>query len=548
MRKLLLTLFGAILALPSTFARDFQYTYEGQTLTYTVLDEAAKTVQTKTGGESYGGNDVSGKLIIPAIAKDGDTEYTVTELGFNAFYKNRNLTSVTIPESVTLIGVKAFDRCSGLTEVTIPNSVTEIGSAAFYNCSALPSVTIPSSVTAIGTSAFWGCSSLTSVSIPNTITEIVYGLFSDCSSLTSVTIPTSVTVIGQKAFSKCRSLTSVTIPSSVTLIDCDAFWGCSGLTSVTIPNSVTEIGGYAFAGCSNLTSITIPESVTIIGCGTFSECSGLTSVTIPESVTEIEDYAFKICSGLTSVTIPNSVTAIGEEAFYGCESLKSVKISNVNDWARISFVNETSNPLNYAGNLYVGDATEPVKNLVIEGAQPISDFAFYGASCLERVRIKDGAEAGDKAFYNCSNLTDICLNSGALSAEAFGSCTNLKNVYVPLETPPTAPDNAFSKYDGVNLYVPQGCVSAYQKAECWRNFYINESNFADIDEQFAPDYENTSAIELPEVDHNGYQTAGRPNDIYNLRGVCLKRNASADDINALAPGLYIIGGKKVLVK
>jgi len=40
----------------------------------------------------------------------------------------------------------------------------------------------------------------------------------------------------------------------------------------------------------------------------------------------------------------------------------------------------------------------------------------------------------------------------------------------------------------------------------------------------------------------------RPNDIYNMQGVCLKRNASQDDINALVPGFYIIGGKKVVVK
>ena len=39
-----------------------------------------------------------------------------------------------------------------------------------------------------------------------------------------------------------------------------------------------------------------------------------------------------------------------------------------------------------------------------------------------------------------------------------------------------------------------------------------------------------------------------PNDICNLQGVCLKRNASQDDIDALAPGLYIIAGEKVLVK
>nr|WP_303743063.1 Ig-like domain-containing protein [uncultured Duncaniella sp.] len=40
----------------------------------------------------------------------------------------------------------------------------------------------------------------------------------------------------------------------------------------------------------------------------------------------------------------------------------------------------------------------------------------------------------------------------------------------------------------------------------------------------------------------------RPNDIYNLQGICLKRNATDDDIKSLRPGFYIIGGKKVIVK
>ena len=47
---------------------------------------------------------------------------------------------------------------------------------------------------------------------------------------------------------------------------------------------------------------------------------------------------------------------------------------------------------------------------------------------------------------------------------------------------------------------------------------------------------------------DGAADAARPNDIYNLQGVCLKRNASQADIDALAPGFYIVGGKKVLVK
>lgn len=37
-------------------------------------------------------------------------------------------------------------------------------------------------------------------------------------------------------------------------------------------------------------------------------------------------------------------------------------------------------------------------------------------------------------------------------------------------------------------------------------------------------------------------------DIYNMQGMCLKRNASKEDVNNLSPGLYIINGKKVIVK
>lgn len=42
MKKFLLFMLGALMALPG-IARDFTYEYEGQTVTYTVLDEDAKT-------------------------------------------------------------------------------------------------------------------------------------------------------------------------------------------------------------------------------------------------------------------------------------------------------------------------------------------------------------------------------------------------------------------------------------------------------------------------------------------------------------------------
>ena len=88
-------------------ARDFEYTYEGQTLKYTVLDEDAKTVETKSGGvhPSYNpGNNVSGELVIPAQVSDGTDTYSVTALGYYAFGGCNALTSIDTPNSVITIG------------------------------------------------------------------------------------------------------------------------------------------------------------------------------------------------------------------------------------------------------------------------------------------------------------------------------------------------------------------------------------------------------------------------------------------------------------
>ena len=236
-----------------------------------------------------------GIVVIPEEVTYMNRTRKVTSIRENAFYKDRELTSIIIPNSVTNIGEKAFYGCSGLTSITISNSIKIIQKQVFYDCSGLTSITIPNSVTSIGKGAFLYCSGLTSITIPNSVTSIEDEAFYDCTGLTSITIPNSVKSIGRKTFKKCRGLTSITIPNSVTSIGENTFEDCSGLTSITIPNSVTSIGNGAFSYCRGLTSITIPNSVISIGGSTFYGCSSLTSITIPNSVTSIGVNAFGDC-------------------------------------------------------------------------------------------------------------------------------------------------------------------------------------------------------------------------------------------------------------
>ncbi len=63
--------------------------------------------------------------------------------------------AVTVPSyhnglPVTAIGDMAFYGCKELTSVTLPESIVSIGRFAFFNCTALSSVTVPGKVTFIG--------------------------------------------------------------------------------------------------------------------------------------------------------------------------------------------------------------------------------------------------------------------------------------------------------------------------------------------------------------------------------------------------------------
>jgi RPA family protein len=262
---------------------DFDFTISGTTATITDYADS-------------GPKDVA----IPADVTDGTKTYDVTVIGDNAF-TNKQLTSVTIPDSVITIGESAFDT-NLLQSVTIPDSVTTIGYAAFYQ-NELKSVTIPDSVTTISDFAF------------------TYNL------LQSVTIPDSVTTIGYAAFYQ-NELTSVTIPDSVTTISESAFSN-NQLTSVTIPDSVTSIGYSAFYK-NELTSVTIPDLVTTIG-GSAFRANRLTSVTIGDSVIIISEYAFDLNPDLVSVVFNGNAPTVtdADKPGEGGESFDTANVSLV---------------------------------------------------------------------------------------------------------------------------------------------------------------------------------------------------------------------------
>ena len=441
---------------------------------------------TSIGGSAFEDCDSLERITLPFVGatKDGTSN---THFGYifgaSSYSSNGNYVPTLLKEVIitggTSIGEYAFRNCTSLTSITIPDSVTSIGYYAFAYCTSLASVTIPESVTSIGSYAFYNCTSLTSVTIPESVTSIGSYAFRYCTSLESITIPfvgatkdgTSNTHFGYIFGASSYSYNGNCVPSSLkeviitggTSIGDWTFRGCNSLTTVTIPDSVTSIGENAFSGCNNLqyneygdalylgndanpylllikakdisiTSVDIHGSTRVICPSAFYGCTSLTSVTIPDSVASIGDNAFYDCDSLISVTIGNGVTSIGYDAFFNCNSLEAVYITDIGKWAAIDFGSYSSNPLYYAGNLYLNG--EPVAgDLVIpDGVTSIGDYAFYGCDALTSITIPGSVTyIGRSAFSGCTSLTSVTIPDSVTSIgnDAFRDCTSLTSVTIP---------------------------------------------------------------------------------------------------------------------
>ena len=154
-----------------------------------------------------------------------------------------------VNEKTKLIASRAFGDCRQLSEITIPDSVLYIDSEVFRDCRGLTDIRIPDSVVDIRDKAFMLCTGLTNLTIGNGVKSIEYAAFAGCVELANVTIPNGVVNIGDCAFSGCDKLANIVISESLNHIGSYAFGG------------IACVDEWAFDGCRNLISISFTGTI-----------------------------------------------------------------------------------------------------------------------------------------------------------------------------------------------------------------------------------------------------------------------------------------------
>jgi hypothetical protein len=199
----------------------------------------------------YTGNDAD--LVIPAWLYG----LKVTKLGHGAFYMNRRITSVVVPNTVKEIGERCFFDCNNLTSVVLGDGVEVIPEEAFKSCSNLSRVTFGGRVKEIGNQAFYSCK-FTFMPLPASLRKIGEQAFF-YNSLMTIIIPNGVTFVGTNAFD--NTLTTVVIPPSLARYESEISNLRDDYGNLRTREVPTRGFATAFNSGYNITRVTLPANV-----------------------------------------------------------------------------------------------------------------------------------------------------------------------------------------------------------------------------------------------------------------------------------------------
>ena len=479
--------------------------YDESSKLYFELDEenfSAKIVRDKSGSDNY--SHLPSVMHIPHAITYNDKSYIVDVIGANAFASNTTVKEFKLPEGrlLTRIESQAFVE-SAVEKINIPSTVTEIPYSSFYK------------------SALYN----NDANYEDGILYIDGCLIAAKTSLEGeVTVNVGTRLIAGSAFTGCKNINHVTLPEGVTYIGCNAFNNCSALERINFPASLNFIGDNAFLNCK-LREVYLKSPLTIGKMAFFATTPSIQTVVLPKGESTFEDYAFSGQPGITRINVyekdpsnlhmgtgvfddvdkekcivyvPHELNGGSVSDFKATDAWSALIIQSNNVCADGLFfeLNDVTKKMTLTYELYdsyfnyctLEENVDMVSNIHAIHAldelgytlTSVGARAFEFASQITSITLPETVEQiGMMAFSDLNQMKEFTIPEKVnfIGEFAFAECTGLEKItnLNPVPQDITGKSVFYNvKKTEVKLMVPPGSRTAYQLADTWGSFDIEE--------------------------------------------------------------------------
>ena len=414
------------------------------------------------------GTTLSGALVIPDKINDNKgITFTVTEIGSEVNQDCKDITSITLPETIEKIGSGVF-KGAQITELVIPKSVRDISHTAWVVLPTIPEFkvhsenpsfesdekgvlytknrvelrTVPSNIMTKVTGDTY--------TIDSHVTSITVGAFAEASGLKKIKLPAGldkVEDIGWPSIAGTPTLEAFVMDAGnakYEVVDGVLFskgpkrlllypHGKSG-TTYMVPADVEEITSYGIAGNPYLTSIDLKD-VTKVKISALVNLPKLKTITIPKNLkkTGLEEGAFEGCSSLEAYQV-----ADGNTDFSADNGVLFSKDKDILYFYPIAKPDATYNippTVKVIGEKAFQGASKLTSLVIPTSVEEIKSQAFRQNYKLASVKFCEPSnlrKLANYSFWTCSSLKEVTLPSSITNiGKAFLACDSLETINVP---------------------------------------------------------------------------------------------------------------------
>ncbi|MBR3971930.1 MAG: leucine-rich repeat protein, partial [Ruminococcus sp.] len=374
--------------------------------------------------------------------------------------KNTDISGdIVIPEmhdgkEVKAIIIHGFENCKNITSITIPDTVKTIKDRTFYNCTNLEKITMLGKIENVGIDVVLGTKWYENQPEGFVyLDDICLDYKGDVPENSDLIIRDGTRIIAPSIFyRKNCDVNSIVLPEDLEKIGYEAFWDC-GAESVVFGEDLKKIGRDAF-GANNISEFIIPDSVTVIGGGAF-RANPIKTIKLPESLTRLEDLFGTAVTLPENLHIPKNVSSIDLNMFKNSSAKNfSVDEENQNYWSDGKGLYNKS-----ADTLYQYLDKEVVRLELPDTVKTIPENAFRGFHNLKEAVLSPSMDRIiNSAFKDCSALETVVIPEGIeqINESAFAGCTALEKIYIP-DSVTTIYEGAFSNCSNLSeVCLPEG--------------------------------------------------------------------------------------------